>query len=299
MTRVLRRGDAEWPGRLGELGPHRPPEKLFAEGAPLEPEVPAVAVVGTRRPSATGRAAAYEIAGGLAEAGWIVVSGLAVGVDAVAHRAALEAGGRTVAVLGCGLDVGYPARNLELKARIVEQGTLITEYAFGAPPAKHHFPMRNRIIAGAALGVVVVEGSMRSGALVTARLGLDMNRSVFAVPGSPRNPMAEGPNELIRTSQAALVTEVSHVFEDLAPGLAWREQDRSGSDDPARHLTDDENGVLRALDDVPLGIDQLARDLDLAPGRIAILLSQLEVRGLVVRWRGGYARSSAGSRRAS
>ena len=175
---MIHPGDPEWPARLSELGPHRRPAALHAEGEGLRSELPFVAVVGTRRPTGAGVEAAERIARGLAEAGWVVVSGLAVGIDAVAHRAALDAGGTTVAVLGCGLDVAYPARNVALRRRIAEQGTVLTEYPAGTRPARRNFPERNRIIAGLCLGAVVVEGSLRSGAMVTARLALDMNRSV-------------------------------------------------------------------------------------------------------------------------
>ena len=292
-TRMIRPGDPEWPPRLRELGPHRPPAALHAQGGPL-PDLPAVAVVGTRRPTGAGIEAAERIARGLAEAGWVVVSGLAVGIDAAAHRAALDAGGTTVAVLGCGLDVAYPARNLGLRRRIAERGTLLTEYPLGMPPARHHFPERNRIIAGLCLGAVVIEGSLASGAMVTARLALDMDRAVYALPGSCRNPTAEGPNELIRTSRALLVTEAAHIFEDLAPSLAWPAAAPARSDRP--DCSDEERSVLDALDDAPLPLERIARSTGLTPGRAAVLMSQLEVRGLVRRAREGYTLAAAGAR---
>ena len=294
MTRTLRPGDAEWPPSLMELGPHPAPTRLYADGVALEAQRPAVAVVGTRRPTGAGLDAAHGIAGALAEAGWVVVSGLAVGVDAMAHRAALEAGGRTVAVLGAGLDVDYPAANARLKDELRASGTLLSEYPAGVHPARHHFPLRNRIIAGLTLGVVVVEGSKRSGALITARLALDANRSVYAVPGSIRNPMAEGPNELIRTARAALVSTAAHVFEDLAPALAWAAAPGAGTEVTA--CTETERAVLSALDDAPLAPDHLAVSLGLTPGRLAAVLSLMEVRGWVARASGGYALTSAGAR---
>jgi DNA processing protein len=241
-----------------------------------------------------GLQAAADIARGLAEAGWTVVSGLAVGIDAAAHEAALEAGGTTVAVLGCGLDVPYPTKNIELKRRIAERGTIVTEHPKGTPPCPHHFPERNRIIAGLSWGIVVVEGSIRSGAMVTARLGLEMNRSIYAVPGSLRNPMAAGPNALIRTSQAMLVTEVTHLFEDLAPSLSMAAVTPTTS---AQHrCTDEELGVLRALDDAPLPLDRVVGTSGLPAGRAAVTLAQLEVRSLVVRTGGGYVVTEAGGR---
>ena len=295
MRRSIRPLDPEWPRQLNEIAPHRPPEQLFACGLPLDTGVPAIAIVGTRRPTGAGLDAASTIARAVAEAGWIVVSGLAVGIDAAAHRSALDAGGITVAVLGCGLDVDYPTANSRLRNRIAEHGTVLTEYPPGTPPIKHHFPERNRIIAGFCMGTVVIEGSLRSGAMVTARLALDMNRNVYAVPGSPRNPMAAAPNDLIRTSRALLVTEARHIFDDLAPSLAWPERVSTGPH-VVSPCTGHERAVLMALDDMPLPLERVARDAKLSPGRAAVLLAQLEVRGLVIRGRAGYARAASGTR---
>jgi DNA processing protein len=287
---VIRRRDPEWPGSLDEIHPHCPPSHLFAEGLALAREAVHVAVVGTRRPTYSGLEVASRISQGLAEAGFVVVSGMAVGIDAAAHWAALKAGGTTVAVLGCGLDVDYPARNAGLKRAIAERGTLVTEYDDGTRPLKGYFPLRNRIIAGLSVGVVVVEGTIRSGALVTARLGLDCNRNIYAVPGSARNPMAEGPNDLIRRGQAALVTGVEHVLEDLAPSLVWR--DRAATE-AAPDLDVVERSVLEALDDAPVAPDALAERFEFKPGRLAAALAALEVRGLARRGPGGYVRGAS------
>jgi DNA processing protein len=294
MNRTIRPTDPEWPERLSELAPHEPVTLLFARGLPIDPDAPAVAVVGTRRPSAAGLEAATRIARALAEAGVVVVSGLAVGIDAAAHRAALDAGAKTIAVLGCGLDVAYPLRNRALKESITESGTLVTEYPNGIHPTKAYFPERNRIIAGLSLGVVVIEGGITSGALVTARLALDCNRNVYAVPGSVRNPMSEGPNELIRTGRAALVTKPEHIFEDLAPTLVWEPRQQSS---PRRIELDElEQRLLSHLDDAPVAPDRLACALDVKPGRLAVALSKMEVRGLVARRPGGYEITGAGAR---
>jgi DNA processing protein len=295
VKRVIGPSDSEWPAHLNELGPHRPPAKLFAEGRPLHTGAPRVAIVGTRRPTAAGMEMARNLAASLAEAGVVVVSGMAVGIDAAAHQSTLKAGGRTIAVLGCGLDVAYPGRNVALKNRVAQEGTLLSEYPDGTPPERHNFPMRNRIIAGLSLGVVVVEGALTSGALVTARLAIDANRNVYAVPGSTRNPMAAGPNELIRTSQALLVTSVEHIFEDLAPNLLTSIS--NGRVDEGRAcLSDEEHLVLSTLDDVPTVLDALGSATGLAHGRLAVILSTLEVKALVARGRGGYCLSDAGAR---
>jgi DNA processing protein len=295
VKRAITSSDPEWPACLKELAPHDPPARLFLQGRRLDLSGGAIAVVGTRRPTGAGIEIATAIAQGLAEAGLVVVSGMAVGIDAAAHRAALEAGGHTIAVLGCGLDVAYPYPNRKLKARIAEQGTLVSEYEEGTSPTRFTFPRRNRIIAGLTQGVVVVEGSLRSGALVTARLALDANRNVYAVPGSVRNPMARGPNELIRTGRAALATGVEHIFEDLAPGMVWERHDdtRDGQSPAADEI---ELAVLAALDDSPLPPDRFGATLGLKPGLLAATLARLEVKDLVERSPGGYALTTRGRR---
>ncbi len=292
--RSVHPGAAEWPPHLSEPGTQAPPERLFVSGAPLTDSAPAVAVVGTRRPSAAGIESARAIAGSLAQAGFGIVSGLAVGIDAAAHAAALEAGGSTVAVLGCGLDVGYPAANLRLKEQILQRGTVVSEYPSGVAPLKRNFPARNRIIAALSVGVVVVEGAVTSGALVTARLALDLDRFVWAVPGSIRNPMAAGPNELIRTARAALVTDPRHILEDLAPNLVWSPS--PGSAPKPAPVDCVEREVLAALEDTPTPLDRISTRIDVRPGRTALALAKLEVRGLVIRGRGGYLVTEAGAR---
>lgn len=287
-ARLIAPGGAEWPSHLDHLGPHARPPRLYVQGRGLNSATPCIAVVGTRRPTGAGIEMAERIARELAEAGITIVSGLAVGIDAAAHRAALAAGGHTIAVLGCGLDIPYPKRNVALKDAIRRSGTLVTEHPQGTHPTKAYFPLRNRIIAGLSGGVLVIEGAITSGALVTARLAIDCDRSVYAVPGSVRNPMAEGPNELIRSSQAMLVTCAKHVFDDLAPSLVWPDS----TNGRAKHnpeLTAHEARVMRALDDAPLSVDHLCRALDMKPGLVASCLSQLEVRGIVARTRAGYA----------
>jgi DNA processing protein len=278
------------------LGSHRPPARLFVAGKPLSPAPKSIAIVGTRRPTAAGLEVAADLATGLVEAGFSIVSGMAIGIDSAAHAAALDAGGRTIGVLGCGLDVVYPRANMALRSRMLASGTLVGEYLEGTPPRAAHFPERNRIIAGLSAGVVFVEGSARSGGRITARLALDANRFVFAVPGSVRNAMAEGPNELIRINQAALVTSVTHICEELAPGLVWS----VGS--PARpafeifEIGDDERRVLDLLDDAPVTADLLMQRLAMSPGGVAVALAKLEVRGFASRTSVGYEISERGSR---
>lgn len=293
--RTLTPSSAEWPAQLDELGPHETPRELHAVGCPIDQEAVRIAVVGPRRPSAAGLEIAREISLGLAQAGCVVVSGLAVGIDAAAHKAALDARGQTIAVVGCGLDVNYPIRNERLRRMIEASGTAISEYPMGTAPLAHHFPHRNRLVAGLAAAVVVVEGTMSSGALITARLGLDANRAIFAVPGSIRNPLSEGPNELIRTCQAQLITGVDHIFEDLAPNIVWRDRV-----DPVRPqpptLEAAEADVLVALDDVPVSNDSIVALLGRSRGEVSLALARLEVRGLLRRRGTGYEISDAGVR---
>ena len=294
--RLIAPGSSEWPARLGELGPHRPPARLYVSGRDIDPQARAVAIVGTRRPTAAGLEAAHMLGKGLAEAGFTVVSGLALGIDAAAHRAALEAGGHTIAVIGCGMDLNYPRKNERLRRRIDAVGTVVSEYPNGTPPLPHHFPLRNRIIVGLTEGVIVVEGSVKSGALITGRLALDANRSVFAVPGSFRNPYATGPNELIRCMEATAITDVQHVFDDLAPGMVWADSQSSGG---SASIDEAEARILALLDDVAVTPDFLVTESHLDQGEVLLTLSKLEIRGLAKRWNGAYELTSAGARQRS
>jgi DNA processing protein len=296
MSRVIDPSSPEWPARLNELGPWPSPERLYLQGLPLVLSKTHVAIVGTRRPTRAGIEMAERFARELAEAGFVIVSGLATGIDAAAHRAALKANGHTVAVLGCGVDVVYPARNEKLRNQIAEKGTLLSEYPDGTRPVTWHFPERNRIVAGLCAGTIVVEGGAQSGALITAKRAVDCNRAVFAVPGSTRNNMAAGPNELIRTSLATLVTEPKHVFEELAPGVVW-EQRFSNSVAPEQPLLERlERNVLDLLDDAPTPADRIRRDLGELSGAVALALSCLEVRGLALKRPAGYEITGAGAR---
>jgi DNA processing protein len=254
-----------------------------------------IAVVGSRKPSVAGREICEALTRGLAEAGLTIVSGMALGIDAIAHRTALEVGAHTIAVLGCGLDVVYPKRNERLLEEIKVNGTVITEYPNGTPPAAAHFPQRNRIIAGIAKATLIVEGGERSGALITARIAVDANRYVYAVPGSIRSNVSEAPNQLIRTSKATLVTKVEHILDELVPDLVWKTEDGVVLKRPPT-LESPEVEVLFLLDDVPASPDQLLRHCDFKPGKLAMLLSKLEVRGLALGDRGRFCISGAGAR---
>ena len=291
--RIISPGSNEWRHGLDELGPHTPPQKLFLAGRDIDPGARTVAVVGTRRPTAAGIEAAQMIARGLAQAGFVIVSGLAIGIDAAAHRATLEAKGHTIAVIGSGMDLNYPKSNLALRRRIDAEGTIVTEYPEGVPPLQHHFPLRNRIIVGLSEAVVVVEGSIKSGALISGRIALDANRYVFAVPGSIRNPYAAGPNELIRCQEATPITDVQHIFDELAPELVWG--DVAQPLGPVA-LDDNQARVLGVLDDSSVTADFIVSQTQMAQGLVLLALSKLEIRGLARRWNGAYELTTSGAR---
>ena len=273
----------EWHVHLDELSSDEPVSKLHVIGKSIPDPMKSIAIVGTRRPTVSGLELAREMGAALAEAGFAVVSGLALGIDAAAHRGALEVGGHTVAVLGCGLDVPYLERNMSLRRQIAARGTLVSEYPLGTPARSEHFPARNRIIVGLSDAVIVVEGGFRSGALITARIANEAGRRVFAVPGSPRNAVAVGPNELIRAG-ATLVTGPDQVFEDLAPGVTWDKPYEGGD---RRLLSENEIRVLHTLDAVPTTSGKIGDVTGMGPGEVALMLSKLELRGLARRTRTG------------
>jgi DNA processing protein len=285
--RFLVPGDPQWP--LDASPPDPPCAWLFLAGrAPPGPDA-AVAVVGGRRASPLRRAAARSLASGLAAAGWWVVSGGAVGVDAAAHAGALDRGGATVAVLGCGLDVIYPRANGPLFARIVaEGGTLLSEHPPGAQPRAAHFVPRNRLIAALAAAVVVVEAAEGSGSLSTARAAGSRGRGrVLVVPGAPWDPGAAGGNELLRDG-ATLVRGLDDVLEELGAPIP-----AAGLDPPARRWPQVAGPAARAVltalvDGQVVGPARLAATTDLAAEAIAGALLELELAGLVRRTAAGF-----------
>jgi len=273
---VLRRGGAGYPPLLAQL--HDPPPRLYLRGEQAGVlERPAVAVVGARSCSAYGAHVARTLGRELAGEGVVVVSGLARGVDAEAHRGALDSGGTTVAVLGCGIDRDYPARHAELARRIVAGGGLVvSEYEAGVEPAPWRFPARNRVIAGLALATVVVEARERSGALITADFALELGRDVFAVPGEITAALSSGTNRLIRQGAAPLLGP-DDVFSALGLAPARR---------PPADLTDVAARVLNVLADAPSGQDEVVRATGLAASAVAAALVELELAGLAAEAEG-------------
>jgi DNA processing protein len=274
--------DPGYPGYLREI--YDPPFVLYCEGDPETLRDAAVAVVGTRRPTPYGRAVAEKLAVDLAGRGLVVTSGLALGIDACAHRGALKKG-RTVAVLGSGLDVLYPPENRSLAREIAGRGAVVSEFALGAPPLAEHFPVRNRIISGLSLGLVVVEAARRSGSLITARLALSQDREVMAVPGNVTSSESRGSNGLIRDG-AKLVES----WEDVAEALPspWRENLLAERDEKVDNSQDslsrEERRLVSELPvDTALHIDELAERTGLSVSGLLALLLGLELKGAVVQ----------------
>lgn len=276
--RRLRRADAEFPSLLAAI--HDPPPALFVRGeADLEIlAAPAVAVVGARSCSAYGRSVARSLARELAAAGLVVVSGMARGIDGEAHRGALEAGGLTVAVLGCGVDRDYPAAHAELARRICERGLVVSEYEAGVEPAPWRFPARNRIIAGLCHATLVVEARERSGALITADFALEEGREVLAAPGEITSSLSAGTNALLRLG-ATPVTCAADVLEvfGIEPAIAERV--------PVGAVAD---ALLARLGEGALTADELLRSAAIDPGEGSAALIELELAGRVTLEDGVY-----------
>ncbi|MBN8716142.1 MAG: DNA-processing protein DprA [Stenotrophomonas sp.] len=280
-----------------------PPAVLFVAGDPALLWQPQVAIVGSRAATAGGCANAAQFATALARAGLCIGSGLAAGIDAAAHRATLEAGGATVAVLGTGPDVAYPPRHRDLLAQVAAAGAVVSEHPPGTPPLRAQFPSRNRILAGLALGVVVVEAAARSGALITAHQAVDAGREVFALPGSIHNPMARGCHRLIREG-AQLVETPAEVVEALAPMVRELARALRGALDPraaaiapgpppaagAAAEASDYNRLWLALGHDPTDMDTLAERSGLTVAELSPMLLAMELEGRVAAAYGRYTR---------
>jgi DNA processing protein len=276
--RWLARSDSAFPASLNSI--FDPPAGLFLRGSGGVEVLdrPAVAIVGARACSPYGQHVARTFGRELAAAGLLVVSGLARGVDGEAHRGALDAGGVTVAVLGCGIDRDYPAAHAELARRICADGLVVSEYAPGVEPAPWRFPARNRIVAGLTQATVVVEAREKSGALITADLALEEGREVFAVPGEITSALSAGVNALLRLGATA-ATSVDDVLESF--GLA-------GADRTAPPLSPPAEAVLARLGDAPASADELARAIHLDAGTVAGALAELDLHELLTESSGIY-----------
>jgi len=266
--------EAEYPALLRVVD--GAPPVLYVRGRLTSQDEWAVAVVGTRRATTYGREVAQVLGTELARAGVTVVSGLALGIDTVAHRAAIEAGGRTIAVLGSGVDQIYPPQNRGLALSIIQQGALISEYALGTRPDANNFPPRNRIISGLSRGIIVVEAGERSGALITARFAADQGKELFAVPGSILSPGSTGCNLLIQQGATPLLS-VHDVLEqlNLVRAVDQREARTTVAADPL------ESKILEALAVYPCHIDEIARSTAMPSSQVSSLLALMELKGMV------------------
>jgi DNA processing protein len=301
--------DERFPSLLRDIP--SPPAALWLAGDPDVLWQPQLAVIGSRNPTAGGTDNARSFAGELARQGLTITSGMASGIDSAAHEAALDAAGHTIAVLGTGLDIVYPASGRSLAQRIRQQGALVSEFPLGAPPKRAHFPARNRIISGLSLGVLVIEAGLRSGTLITARMAANQGRDVFALPGSIHNPLAKGCHRLIRDG-ARLVESVAEILQELAP-LAGRlahqvqqeldaglERQRQpslelGENDPQLGLDSEYRQLWSCLGHDPRPVDAIIEQSGLTARAVSAMLLMLELRGMVEAHPGGaYSRRIRG-----
>jgi DNA processing protein len=289
-VKIITRYDNDYPELLKEI--HDPPICLYVRGEipPITPRT--LAIVGSRRISTYGRTMARHLAESAAYSGWLVVSGLAYGVDAIAHQATMDAKGKTIAVLGGGLAKIQPQDHIPLAREIMENGALISEFPMEFPASRHSFPMRNRIISGLSRGVLVVEAGLKSGALITAKQALEQGKLVFSVPGQADNPQARGCNYLIK--QGAKLTEnfddILEEFEFLPEAAKIREERESEEDiatekdeesEVADNLSEEETKILKALKDKEQTVDNLIAETQLSPGKLLSLLMQMEMKKLI------------------
>jgi DNA processing protein len=281
-------GEADYPRLLREID--YPPPLLAVKGNAAVFALPALAIVGARNASLAGMKMARKLASVVGKEGYAIVSGLARGIDTAAHEGSLTTG--TVGVFAGGLDRPYPPENIGLCEQILDTGAIISEMPFGWEPRAQDFPRRNRLVAGAALGLVVVEAAQRSGSLISARLANEMGRIVFAVPGSPLDPRAEGANRLLKDG-AILVTGAEDVLDALAPltmvdrpNKLDAEEPPDFSDAPAPAQSDREK-LVEALGPVPTGVDELIRHTGLHPAKVFMILLELDLAGLLERHPGG------------
>jgi len=273
-VKVLTCNTPGYPSRLKEIYDY--PPVLYVRGSLLPEDEWCLAVVGTRRASVYGKQVTEELVTDLAQSKITIVSGLAKGIDTIAHRSALAAGGRSLAVFACGLDIVYPGENAKLARSIMEQGALISEYPLGTRPRAENFPRRNRILSGLSLGVLITEAGETSGAMITARLALEQNREVFAIPGSILSPASRGPNHLIQEG-AKLVRDYTDILEELNLTAVARQIEM-------REIlpeSETESLLLKQLSAEPTHIDEVCRSSGLPAATVSSTMAMMELKGLV------------------
>jgi len=284
---LISRGDDDYPELLEQIP--GPPKQLYVNGDPGVLHQPAIAIVGSRNPTQAGLHNAFEFARHLGSRGFCIVSGLAQGIDAAAHRGALDAGAATIAFLGHGIDIVYPAANRELAHEIARTGAIVSEFPIGTRPRKELFPQRNRLISGIGFGTLVVEAARRSGSLITARLASEQGREVFALPGSIHNPLARGCHKLIRQG-AKLVETADDIVTELAPLAGHMLQiavESTAKDSPPETSDSDYLALKEFLGFDPVSVDQLAENSGLTIDQVSSMLLILELEGEVESLAGG------------
>jgi DNA processing protein len=279
--------NSKYPAALREI--IDPPLVLFVQGSYAVEDIPhSVAVVGTRKPSSYGRGLAKDIARGLAQNGATIISGMAVGIDSLAHWGAIECGGKTLAVLGCGVDVCYPSSNRPLYEKLCtgSHGAIISEFFPGTKPEPWRFPARNRIIAGMARALVVVEAGLTSGSLITAKLSFENNREVFAIPGRIDSPTSEGTNAIIARNQAHLMTK----YQDVLTEMNWVARPESDQSEKRTmvELFGKEKEIYTAIEQEPIQFDDLVQKLGISAHELSASLTMLELAGVVTRLPGDW-----------
>lgn len=297
--RIILRSSPEFPSRLLQIADC--PPLLYAKGKPLNVDSePVISVVGTRRASAQGKSAAKKISSEIAACGGVVCSGMAKGIDTISMEAALSSGGKVIAVLGCGPDIVYPAENRELMKRTEHNGTVVSEYPPKTPPDKINFPQRNRIISALSCGVVIIEAPEKSGALITARIALEQNKDIFAVPSGIFEPVARGSNNLIRMGAAPIasgsdvMSEYVHLFPgriNLAATPEMRDVNTPSAEDvpfsfPPGFLdshSPDERAILLAIGGGEVRADKISAECNMPIAKVLSLLTILEIRKSVVQ----------------
>ena len=281
--RVITLKDEEYPKRLKDI--YDPPALLYVRGELKKEDEFAISIVGSRKTTPYGRWFTEKVSQELARHGVTIVSGMARGIDSLAHWGAISGGGRTIAVLGCGVDVIYPSENRNLFAKMIDRGAILSEFPMGSPPEGGHFPRRNRIISGLSLGVVVVQASEKSGSLITAGYALEQGREVFAVPGNVGTESSRGTHRLIKEG-AKLVESSEDILEEILPQWRGERETTPKVEIPRPDLTEEEKVLYELLSETPLHIDVMIRESRLDPGKVSSLLLNLELKGLVSQWPG-------------
>jgi DNA processing protein len=277
-AKIITYGDRAYPPQLREI--YAPPLILYLKGLDIPQNATFVAVVGSRNPTPYGLKVSEELGQGLARRGAGVVSGMARGIDSVAHWGCLSGKGFTIAVLGTGIDRVYPASNRKLHHRICEIGAVVTEFPLGTPPEPKNFPIRNRIISGLSRGVVVVEATKQSGSLITASLALEQGREVFAVPGSINSFKSRGCHYLIRQG-ARLIENADDIMDELGLNFPFATKKDTFTEAPAPPMGEEEKAIYDMLGDYPVHIDQIVREGNRGPAEVASILLGMELKGLI------------------